>query len=539
MFKVGGRAISRRSLLGGISLLAPAGLAASRPDLLRAVRSLPEGTLLVGPVLQNAHESGMSLVAEVAGEASVVQVEYGPTPGLGHVALPRESRLQEASVIHHFVMEDLLPDTRHYYSMAIGAKTVRTGTFRTPPPRGSRKPFRFAVYSDTQHRPEVHRRIVERGILANLDGGLSLEDELGFVLIAGDVVNTGSDYTQYHERLFGPAEAVVRSVPVFTVIGNHELDSPHYWDYVNLPRNGSPGFEEHWYSFDYGNAHVIGLDTNGDYRIDEQLAWLEADLAVAVNDPRTDVVFAFFHHPSKSELCPSDGLPYAGEIIARLEAACAASGKVGACFYGHTHGYQRGQSKDAPLFWVNVGSAGGSLDRWQVNDVQRPHPEYQVAIDEYGVVLIDVNPEGRPGFSGRRFGFGCEEAPKVNELQDTFALDLGALPPAVPSVESAHLVDREGTLILQVSASPFSGGARHLEAEWQTSETETFDVVGTSTWTRREKLFKRVWLKTELTLAEVDLTASRSMRYVRVRYRGEDLAWSLWSMPFRVETSRI
>ena len=44
-----------------------------------------------------------------------------------------------------------------------------------------------------------------------------------------------------------------------------------------LPENGGHGGVERWYSYDWGDVHLVALDT--DAAAATQAAWLEADLA--------------------------------------------------------------------------------------------------------------------------------------------------------------------------------------------------------------------------------------------------------------------
>jgi hypothetical protein len=386
-------------------------------------------------------------------------------------------------------------------------------TFRTPPVRGTRKPFRFAVYSDCQQRPEIHRKIVETALVQPaLSNERPLHDDCAFALVVGDVVQRGKIYDEYRERLFAPAEGLFPSVPLYTAIGNHEENSGFYFDYLSLPRNGSSGYEKHWYSFDYANAHFIALDTNKNYRLALQLAWLDQDLAAAGRDPRTDAIFAFFHHPWKSELWVEGEEPFSGEIVRRLEAALVAHGKIGAFFFGHTHGYARGQSKDAPLYWVNVASAGGTIDHWGEYE-QRPYPEYQKSFDDYGIVTVDV---AGSGFVGTRLGFGTEKTPGHGEARDTFRLRRVDEAPEQPTLALSG-----GELV----ASPYVGAVPHLETEW--------DLADGTRWVRREKIYwnEDVARGTLLTRTPApDLGGP-----ARVRFRNERLVWSPWSQTLQIQ----
>jgi hypothetical protein len=484
----------------------------------------------VGPVLQNGTETTMGVMWETGiGKATVV--EYGPTPRLGLTATGSSRRGSYFSEVHHVTMTGLRPDTRYFYRVGEGDAQSPVLPFRTPPRRGEAKPFRFAVYSDCQQNPGVHERIVERGVYGALARGESPVGRLAFVLVAGDTVQTGDDYWQYKERLFDPIESVAPSVPYYAAIGNHEDDSPHYFDYLDLPKNGTPGFEEHWYSFDYANVHVIGLDTNTNYRNAAQLAWLDQAPAAACGDDRTRFVFAYFHHPWKSELWLPGEEPYSGRIVQRLEAALTACGKSGAYLFGHTHGYSRGQSKDHALYHVNVGTAGGEIDRWAAF-AQRDYEEFQKTFDEYGAVIFDVNPAGEVGFVARRLTFGDDERPKDGEVQDEFYVYDANVAPATPALESVALsADR---LAADLRATDFADPEqdRHLESEWQVATTPDFATPTSDAWLRYENIYMD-----RDTMAGADIRAASlplppveaGAAYARVRYRDAGLAWSPWS----------
>ena len=57
--------------------------------------------------------------------------------------------------------------------------------------------------------------------LENETGG-TITDNLALVMIPGDLVVTGSNYSQWKEHFFGPAQYLFNQVPVYPVPGNHE-----------------------------------------------------------------------------------------------------------------------------------------------------------------------------------------------------------------------------------------------------------------------------------------------------------------------------
>ncbi len=494
---------------------------------------------LVGPALQNATPDAATVMWETEGEDET-KVEWGLTTELEKgVASGETMPSRGGTVLHHARLTGLTPDTTYFYKARTGDAYSPIQRMRTPPVPGAKKPFRFAVYSDCQQKPGVHAMIVERGIRAKLPQGAPA-DGLAFALVAGDIVQDGDQYWQYRDRFFEPTRSLSGQVPFYATIGNHELDSPIYFDYLDLPKNGTPGYEEHWYSFDYANTHVIGLDTNEDFRIDAQLAWLEKDLDQACAAPTTDFVFAYFHHPFKSELWLAGETAYTGEIVQRFEAKLAGCGKMGAYFFGHTHGYSRGQSQDNPIYAVNVGSAGGGIDRWNEHQ-QRDYPEFQKSIDEYGVLIVEVNFHGRD-LAATRYGFGDNDRFKDAEVQDQFGLRYGNGGPAQPVLSGASVAGPGGTRHVALEGGVFRDpdGDPMLESQWQLAPAaDAFATPVAGAWLRREN-----WYRERDTMAGVDIRraalpapVSGGHAWARVRYRDESLAWSPWSAPVTLGSS--
>ena len=146
--------------------------------------------------------------------------------------------------------------------------------------------------------------------------------------------------------------------------GNHEVNSTYYFQYFHLPENGTPGYEEHWWYKDYGNVRFMGLNSNAPYDGEDQLDWLADVLDGTCDLEHIDFVFAELHHPHKSELWTPGERDFTGEVVAALEAFSQSCGKPSIHFFGHTHGYSRGQSQDHKHLWINVASAGGAIDYW-------------------------------------------------------------------------------------------------------------------------------------------------------------------------------
>jgi hypothetical protein len=104
-------------------------------------------------------------------------------------------------------------------------------------------------------------------------------------------VESGIDTGQW-DAFLDNATPVFSRIAFMPTNGNHESNFPSgkpelYIDAFALPRNGPEGFEEEFYSFDYGDAHFAvlnswvfsgeqGLDEGGFEAID---SWVEQDLS--------------------------------------------------------------------------------------------------------------------------------------------------------------------------------------------------------------------------------------------------------------------
>ncbi len=116
----------------------------------------------------------------------------------------------------------------------------------------------------------------------------------GIVLNSGDLVARGDEYKQWKEQYFDPLRGLAEYVPIFPCLGNHERNAVHYYNYASVPdENG-----ESYYSFDYGNAHIIALNSNmrdAPYaRGKAQTEWLIKDLQANQDQ---EWLIIFFHHP--------------------------------------------------------------------------------------------------------------------------------------------------------------------------------------------------------------------------------------------------
>ncbi len=196
---------------------------------------------------------------------------------------------------HTTIISGLAPGAEYTYDIFQDGTDAGKGTFTMFP--GKIQPFHFCVLGDTRSRHDVHQQVVNRII----------KEKPLFVVNTGDLVARGNNITDW-EHFFGINKELIRNVPYYTVLGNHEQDSENYFNFFTLPGN------ERYYFFTVGDALFIVLDMEGpDYPtpkylssegkeifwkeigkkyFDKEKEWLERLLTV--ND-EAGFIFVFFH----------------------------------------------------------------------------------------------------------------------------------------------------------------------------------------------------------------------------------------------------
>jgi len=126
---------------------------------------------------------------------------------------------------------------------------------------------------------------------------------LAFMVHLGDIAYAQGTDLQFQRGFFSFYDSILRRLTSWPTQGNHDLTENAYYSVFSLPRSAQAGGvasgTEYYYSWDYGNAHFISLNseiTASDTR-SNMLAWLANDLAAST---KTWTV-VFFHHPPYSK----------------------------------------------------------------------------------------------------------------------------------------------------------------------------------------------------------------------------------------------
>jgi acid phosphatase type 7 len=383
------RDISRREMLqaGGVTFLAllPVGrglFALPTPD--------PRVLFTAAPYIQPGPSGGPL----VDGSESVIVawqtddrpaefvVEYGLTARYGRraaieVTQRTDKGKSEVGGRRNYAatLSGLKLDTTYHYRVRLASGRIIAEGYCTTR-RGRGQAIRFVAFGDNSYGEVGQRAVAYWAYRARPD----------FVMNTGDnVYESGLDneYQRYFFPVYnadvaspGVGAPLLRSVPFYTVIANHDVhgkgpdghpaadfdasvDALAYYTNMYLPLNGPatppqptpivgaaertsefqqcaarrfPGMAN--YSFDYGDAHFLCLDSNT-YVDPTDPAWrayIDADLG------ETDARWKFvvFHHPSFNV-----GLEHYSEQHMRVLSPAFEAHGVDFVLHGHEHNYQR------------------------------------------------------------------------------------------------------------------------------------------------------------------------------------------------------
>lgn len=262
----------------------------------------------------------------------------------------------------------------------------------------SQNSFKFIAMSDSRGNDNgVNSEVLG----ALVDHIVKNQKDIKFVVFVGDMVDGNVDNPAQTRKELIQWKEVMSPIynnnnmiepKIYPVVGNHEIRNRHDENtfrevFNNTPQNG-PGDEKGLtYSFDYGSAHFVILNSNRwyygnpkdttddrrDWHYIKHLDWINNDLGNA-KELGAKHIFAFSHEmlfPTGGHLrdgLPFLGLNFTGELDSTRQWYLDKRNKfwnilkqhnADAVICGHEHLYSR-QSVDG-IYQIVVGSAGAPL----------------------------------------------------------------------------------------------------------------------------------------------------------------------------------
>ncbi len=447
-----------------------------------ATATRAQGPLLTrGPYLQLGTPTSLVVRWRTAAATDSV-VRYGTAPG----QLTSVVSLPTATTEHVVALTLLTPHTRYFYAVGSSSGTLAGGdlahTFTTSPATGSRTATRLWVLGDSGTADANARAVRDAYVAADRTRGTDL-----WLMLGDNAYTTGTD-AQYQAAVFDTYPEMLRQAVLWPSFGNHDALSADsatqtgpYYEAFTLPgqgeAGGAPSGTEAYYSFDYGNLHVVCLDSTESDRTPAgpMLTWLATDLAAN----HAEWTIAFFHHAPYSK--GSHDSDTERELVEMRQYAVPLleAGGVDLVLSGHSHSYERsvllnahvglsstltpgqildGSSGREPVsgayrkrpgvgpgaVYVTAGSSG------QVTPAALNHPAMATSQPVLGSLMIDVNgPRLDVAFLGAQ-----------GQTHDSFTLSKHTLAaPVAPRTMTATVTPAGGALLTLDWQAGIGGGA--------------------------------------------------------------------------------
>ncbi len=454
-------------LIGSAMLLAVIGCAQS------ASVEEHDATLTRTPYLQTATPHSIWIVWRTAGKIEPV-VRFGTDPahldqtsdakaivvrigtGTKEIAglppgIPRLFNAPPGTHRSEAQLTGLEPKTRYYYAVYDGDHRLTENDdsyyFVTHPLPGTEQPMRFWVVGDSGTGKELQANV--HTAMLNLTA--AEHHPIDFFLHVGDMAYSRGKDREFQKHFFEMYQPTLRHIVCWPAMGNHEGYTskgtngvgPYYDAYVvptKAEAGGVPSGMEAYYSFDYGNAHFICLDSHDLDRSPSgaMARWLKADLEKV----RADWLIAFWHHPPYTKGSHDSDTERQLVEMRKYIMPMLESAGVDLVLTGHSHIYERSMLMDGayatPTVAENVILNDGDGDphgdgAYQKSAGIHPHegdiqivaghggatlkrkgtmPVMRKIIVEHGSVIMDIDGDTLSGLMLNRKG----------EIRDRFAL---------------------------------------------------------------------------------------------------------------------
>lgn len=234
---------------------------------------------------------------------------------------------------HDATLSGLSPDTTYCYEVRAGEGVLASGLALHTGWTGNTRPLTIIAVGDSGTGLPGQKRLRD----------VMLEQEFDVFLHLGDIAYTEGTFGQLEDYFFGIYEDFLHGVPTFPTIGNHEYETALGQPYIDVFYLFEQALrvvdQERYYSFDYGDVHLVSLDSNGemlstvdDTATDDMIDWLTDNLAASTAPWK----IAFMHHPMYTSSGRTPGTDLTTKVLPVLEA-----GGIDLVLAGHVHNYER------------------------------------------------------------------------------------------------------------------------------------------------------------------------------------------------------
>lgn len=321
-----------------------------------------QAKILMTPYLQAVTTHSVYVLVE-CDTKDTVWVEYGRSAAYGRTATASIISVTSAKVptyIHKILLTGLKPNSTYYYQARQGKSRSAGSNLHTAVEPGTS--FRLLWMADFRTNTSIHDKI------AKLAAGTNPR-----VAVYGGDLCVNGDYTSWKKEFFRSNELeLISKVPFFNATGNHEGNGPNTLAFLQNPDSASK--TQQYYSFDYGDLHILVLNTEIDMTPGSpQYEFAKEDLSVAGTSWKVVVS----HMPA---YCA--GGHGEDSSMVRMTKDLFEPNHVNLVLSGHSHFYEHNYVNG--IHHLVIGSAGAPL-------YQPEKASYTlVAVKDYNWAVVDV-----------------------------------------------------------------------------------------------------------------------------------------------------
>jgi len=263
--------------------------------------------------------------------------------------LNRSVSNNETTTEHEVVLSGLRPRTKYFYAIGFDTLQLVGNTekhfFKTSPTGAIDDPIHIWVLGDAGKSSINQRKTRDAFDLVHGDQPVDLA-----LLLGDNAYDDGRDHEYQNSWFEDIYEDRLPNMPLFSCYGNHdadasdsELETGPYFDIFNFPTDGELGGvasgKEGYYSFDYGDIHIISLNNHDEDLTfnGEQLQWLKKDLEA--NDKSWLIVMC--HFQLHGGLNFYSDMSWRSDTMKGTYMPLLESYGVDLILTGHAHHYQR------------------------------------------------------------------------------------------------------------------------------------------------------------------------------------------------------
>ncbi len=320
-----------------------------------------------------------------------------------------------AGTAHQITLQDLRPNRQYYYQV----EGYELSTFHTAPVKGSTRPIRLWVQGDPGYFTKHTRKVRDSALQWMAEHPRRDLPAMDLWLTTGDNAYKSGKAKEFQKELFDAYPELLATTPYMPTYGNHDARRKAFEKSFSFPEKGQlggvPSNTWRYYSLDYGNLHLVFLDSeSSEIAVDSEMVdWLHRDLSATHQTWKIVMI----HHPpytkgSHDSDSQTDSMGRMGKVREIIVPVLDIY-NVDLVLNGHSHIYERshligchyGDSTtfnekmvldNASPYEKGYGEYSGTVyavvgASAKLDDGPLDHPAMSVSLKKRGSLVIDID----------------------------------------------------------------------------------------------------------------------------------------------------